>query len=366
MVFLPEELLAEILLFFNVKTIMQLKCLSKSWLAFISDSNFVEKHLKKSSQNPHLTLLWGYSDFNVVPYPVYRILKKPSINLCDSPEIPSINHRKFVGSCNGLLCLSYLDEFCLWNPATRKISTKLGLLPNYIYNYPDLGYFNFTFGYDASTRVYKVIAFRANEIEGSLKSEVKVFSVGDNSWRNIESFPVVPFNWLDHIYHRLRLTDGVHFNGTVNWLAEDMSIISLYLSTETYKQFLLPPGFDTVPFSQPVLRVLMDCLCFSYDSMKTEFVLWQMKQYGVHESWTQLFKISYQNLQMHNIDGSFQLACLYVNGDMVIFANKSKKHRNQAFIYNLKDKTAERIKCENKIRWFNDAKDYVESLVSVC
>jgi hypothetical protein len=51
---------------------------------------------------------------------------------------------------------------------------------------------------------------------------------------------------------------------------------------------------------------------------------------------------------------------------MVIFANKSKKHRNQAFIYNLKDKTAERIKCENKIRWFNDAKDYVESLVSVC
>jgi F-box interacting protein len=116
---------------------------------------------------------------------------------------------------------------------------------------------------------------------------------------------VVPFNWLDHIYHRLRLTDGVHFNGTVNWLAEDMSIISLYLSTETYKQFLLPPGFDTVPFSQPVLRVLMDCLCFSYDSMKTEFVLWKMKQYGVHESWTQLFKISYQNLQMHNIDGVF-------------------------------------------------------------
>jgi hypothetical protein len=46
MVFLPEELLAEILPFFNVKTIMRLKCLSKSWLAFISDSNFVEKHLK--------------------------------------------------------------------------------------------------------------------------------------------------------------------------------------------------------------------------------------------------------------------------------------------------------------------------------
>jgi hypothetical protein len=160
MVFLPEELLAEILPFFNVKTIMQLKCLSKSWLAFISDPNFVEKHLKNSSQNPYLTLCCynqRYLCFDILPYPVYR---------------------------------------------------------------------------------------------------------------------------------------------------------SLYLSTESYKQFLLPPGFVEVPFSLPVLRVLMDCLCFSY-----EFVLWQMKKFGIHESWTQLFKINYQNLQMHNIDGSFQLACLYVNGD---------------------------------------------------
>jgi F-box interacting protein len=243
--------------------------------------------------------------------------------------------------------------FGLWNPATRKTYREFGFLPwGNPYNF---GIFDFTFGYDASRRDYKIVAFRANEIEGSWKSEVKVFSVGDNCWRNIESFK----------YRECVIDDGVHFSGTVNWLAVDMSIVSLYLSTESYKQFLLPPGFDEVPFSLPALRVLMDCLCFSYDSKKTEFVLWQMKQYGVHESWTQLFKISYQNLPMHNIDGSFQLACLYVNGDMVIFANKSRKHRNQAFIYNLKDKTVERIKCSNPIQWFDNAKDYVESLVSV-
>jgi hypothetical protein len=65
---------------------------------------------------------------------------------------------------------------------------------------------------------------------------------------------------------------------------------------------------------------------------------------------------------MHNIDGSFQLACLYVNGDMVIFANQ---RRGKAFIYNLKDKTVETIKCSNPIQWFDNAMDYVESLVSV-
>jgi hypothetical protein len=66
--------------------------------------------------------------------------------------------------------------------------------------------------------------------------------------------------------------DGEHLSGTVNWLAEDKSeqlvIVSLDLSTETYKQFLLPPGFDDVLFVQPILRVLMDCLCFSHDYKK--------------------------------------------------------------------------------------------------
>jgi hypothetical protein len=50
---------------------------------------------------------------------------------------------------------------------------------------------------------------------------------------------------------------------------------------------------------------------------------------------------------------------------MVIFANKSTQDSNQAYIYNLKDKTVERIKCRNKIQWSDNAMDYVESLVSV-
>jgi hypothetical protein len=49
----------------------------------------------------------------------------------------------------------------------------------------------------------------------------------------------------------------------------------------------------------------------------------------------------------------------------LIFANKSKQDRTEAYIYNLIDKTVERIKCSNPIMWFDNAKDYVESLVSV-
>jgi F-box interacting protein len=190
---------------------------------------------------------------------------------------------------------------------------------------------------------------------------------------------VVPHRKLNHPW----LNNGVHVYGTINWLALDKSthieqfvIVSLDLSTETYKQFLLPLGFDEVPFSQPLLRALMDCLYFSHCSNKTEFILWKMKEYGVQESWTQLFKISYQNLAKQivvsmgfmglgfNIDYGYyyQLVCLYVNGDIVIFVSNFCK---QSFIYNLKDNTVVKIKSINTIHWFHDSKDYVESLVSV-
>ncbi|GAU31349.1 hypothetical protein TSUD_315590 [Trifolium subterraneum] len=271
MVFLPEELMAEILPFFNVKTITRLKCLSKSWMTFISDSNFVQKHLKNSLQNPHLTLFWYQRTncFNVVPYPVYPLLKNPGNNLYNSSSFHRLKHRlekpcEFIGSCNGLLCLRYSSglethQFCFWNPATRTTSEKLGSL---CYSNPALGPFHYTFGYDASTTTYKVVAFRTRKSESSWISEVKVFSLGNNSWRNIQSFPFyIPY-----------IPVGVHFSGTVNWLALDKSIthveqfviVSLDLSTETYKQFLLPPDFD------------------------------EMKEYGVQESWTQLFKISFR------------------------------------------------------------------------
>jgi hypothetical protein len=92
-----------------------------------------------------------------------------------------------------------------------------------------------------------------------------------------------------------------------------------------------------------------------------------MNEYGVQESWTQLFKISYQHLAMQigillPMDTIDQLVCLYVNGDIVVFASTRWK---PSFIYNLKDKTVVKIKSKITTHWLSDTKDYVESLVSV-
>jgi hypothetical protein len=72
------------------------------------------------------------------------------------------------------------------------------------------------------------------------------------------------------------------------------------VGTDTYDQYLLPLGFDEVPLAEPTVSVLGGCLCFSYRSYKeNEFVLWQMKKFGIEESWSQLLKIGFQTLQIH-------------------------------------------------------------------
>jgi len=131
---------------------------------------------------------------------------------------------------------------------------------------------------------YKVVAF---------EPEARVFSFRDNVWKSIQRFP---------LYYRLNWS--VHLCGNVNWLAtrkyysyfcknipvEQYVIILLDLSKETYKELLLPQGFDEVPCFEPSLCVLMDCLCFSHVFKKTQLVIWKMTDYGVEDSWTQLFK----------------------------------------------------------------------------
>jgi hypothetical protein len=135
-------------------------------------------------------------------------------------------------------------------------------------------------------------------------------------------------------------------------------ILSLDLSTETYTQLLPPPGFDNVlEYHLPKIVVLMDCLCFCHDFEKTHFVIWQMKDFGVQESWIRLFKISNEKFFKWP-----SLLPLYLseNGDTLILANGDK----EAFIYNHRDKTIEKIGISNHILW-SQAKDYVESLVSI-
>ncbi|XP_050918645.1 uncharacterized protein LOC127136089 [Lathyrus oleraceus] len=188
------------------------------------------------------------------------------------------------------------------------------------------------------------------EVGGNLKNVVKVFSLGDNSWRDIPCLPVIPLYLYDVCNNK-----DVYLNGTVNWLAncnhdfylmgviENYVILSLDLSTESYTQMMLPCGLDKGPHVQ-------------------------MKDFGVQESWVQLFKISYQNFYSINSDlfGKQQLELLPIylceNGYTLILANIYKA---PTFICDCRDNTVEPIRITDTIEWLW-AKDHIESLVRTC
>ncbi|KAK2398891.1 F-box/kelch-repeat protein [Trifolium repens] len=278
----PNDLMVEIVSWLPVKYVIQLRCLNKFFNTLIFDPHFVQMHLNKSTQNSqfaltcfdkHNSLDWDNpEDWNsrLITLSIPCLLQNQFTILNHSDPYYRLNvhpHiiRWIVGSCNGLLCVFGMSSrsyqwLYFWNPAMRKESKKFTLFFN-TYSNPN---FNFSFGYDNSSQTYKVVAFYAEvKPDCNPKSVVKVFSLGDNSWRGIPCLPVLPLYCL---FENKYKNDGVHLNGTINWFAlrDDINIhgikaaaldqcviLSLDLSTETYTKLLLPQRLDKVPHHPP-------------------------------------------------------------------------------------------------------------------
>ncbi|RHN51453.1 hypothetical protein MtrunA17_Chr6g0468721 [Medicago truncatula] len=98
--------------------------------------------------------------------------------------------------------------------------------------------------------------------------------------------------------------------------------------------------------------------------------LWQMKEFGVEDSWTQFLKISYQNLQIaYRLDDVFQVfpLCLSENGGTLILVinNSVLNIGDQEILYNWRNNRVKKIENTYRIIW-KASKGYVESLVSTC
>ncbi|XP_058741892.1 F-box/kelch-repeat protein At3g23880-like [Vicia villosa] len=374
-VFLHNDLVTEVLSALPVKSLVRFKCVSKHWKTLISDHSFVKLHLRRSqTRNQYLTLVTSEEfDRRIVPYPICRLLDNPSFNLFDDSDhrLKYSRCERIVGSCNGLILFSdilsdydfniksYRRSYWLyvWNPATRKTSERFessGLSFN----------FNFAFGCDNSNDTYKIVAF--SYLEDEFKTEVRVLSLGDYVWRNVECFMnvILPQNY-------------VYLGETINWLAihkrkdimvELFVIISFDLRTETYKEMEVPCGFNQVSWKlpDPVLGVLEGCLCFSYYNEK-DFVIWLTKGFGVKDSWTEFLKINNLNIQIdYNYIDRHPWVPLLLSDDTLILTSHNE---SQAILYNWRDNRVTRTniigsRTGSYLDW-QDAKVYVESLVPI-
>ncbi|XP_045830741.1 F-box/kelch-repeat protein At3g23880-like [Trifolium pratense] len=373
--YLPYDVIEEeILCRLPVKLLRQLCCVCKSWNTLISKNlKFAKKHLRMSTKNRYLitTRRWrGSKELTINSYPLdsipfHSILTSNGTQL-DYPEYISQRYLRhgLVDSCDGLLCFLINDHLVhIYNPCLRKVKE----LP-----YLDFPHFltdcRYAFGYDPFIDNYKVIAvlsYVVPEKDQVCKgSEVKVYTLGTDSWKKIKDFP------SSKAPHGRR---GIFVNGTVNWLTYDdnsknlTGIVSLHLGSESYQEIPLPDY--KVNFNTLTLDVMRDCLCiFSQKSVESFIDVWLMKEYYVNkDSWVKLISVPHigDSGYFSHLGGSgyFFTKILDISEDdnqvLLVFKELDKL---KWVVYDCKNKTPVSSKIED-FCWV-ESNVYVESLIS--
>ncbi|XP_057786345.1 F-box/kelch-repeat protein At3g23880-like [Salvia miltiorrhiza] len=245
---LHEEIIEEeILPRLSVKSLLRVRCVSKSWGSLIGSKRFIKRHHQNSKKNPCFLQQSVIIDTYLGEWP-HRTLK-------------------IVGCCNGLLCILEEEEekeeerirIQLWNPSTR-ISKKLPEIsnPGFIQK--------FGFGWVESSDEYKVFVsvFGFHDSQGI----GKVYSSKTKSWKTIEMCPYLHSSW----------SRGVFAGGKLYWKSGLVKlIICLDLKSEVFGRIEFPLDQE---YYGGTVGVLGGFLCVLCDNYKIGFRVWVMK-----ESW---------------------------------------------------------------------------------
>lgn len=290
---LPQDIIADILSRLEVKQLLCYRCVSKTWRKLIDGPDFIKLHLTNSISSSSNQLLILKHSKNL-----YRV-SSDSLNLASVLDHPLMcyNHSvKLLGSCNGLLCISNIvDDIAFWNPCTRRhrVLPYLSLEHKKFSGASVYSSSVYGFGYDLIHDDYKLVRITQfcgvqNEI---FESEVKVFSLIRNYWTRIRDMPYVL---------RCPETDGVYACGALHWVVrrnvkfeECNIVVALDLAAEQYKEVLLPK-FDGKNFVE--VGVLGGCLSVVANYAKFRSDVWVMKEYGMEDSWINLFSVSQEQL----------------------------------------------------------------------
>ncbi|XP_047320251.1 F-box/kelch-repeat protein At3g23880-like [Impatiens glandulifera] len=274
--YLPIHIIEEIIVRLPVKSLLQIRCVCKSWQALTYDPIFIQRHLRASTkkdddddyEHKRLLVMPDFAHFN---------LKSCSLssNSC---------------SVNGLVCIIIDNKvLVIWNPCTGKSKR----LPNCGFKKSQAQYI-YEFGYDEVSSDYKVVAIKSEIVnfQVTFNNKVKLYGLKSDSWKNIGDFSGIP----------LHNASSIFVSGSLHWISVTgpfmKSVISLDLSKETYSTIVEPSygegyreGDGDVMVS--ILGVLSGNLCMlSY--MDAEYAdLWVMKEYGKVESWYKLCSMTY-------------------------------------------------------------------------
>ncbi|CAO2826905.1 unnamed protein product [Amaranthus hypochondriacus] len=375
----PTDVIIEILSRLPVKFLLRSTTVCKSWRSLIKSPIFINLHLKKSllSNSDHnLMISWNslhFAEFNS---------NCSSLSLSSKlkhPLEPSKLH--LIGSCDGLVCVcdeTRSDVFII-NPLTKSLRKLPSIrIPN---RYKEVGdaAIVFGFGYDSQNDDYKV--FRSLQ-DGpnkmgffTLDGEAQVYSLKNDTWKNVERMPYRIFLW-NHA--------GVHVNETIhhvtfvrNIFSEKRLIVGFNLRTETFSSMDLP-NYDTSGTNYMFMCELDGCLSLlvNYSRDPVAYApygfphadgadLWVMKEYGKKKSWVKLFSI--RDPESIGIFGEINVVYLKDETTILLKIDTGSATRCDSELgwYDLKKKTFEKILVNRGPNSLYEAIFFNGSLVSV-
>ncbi|XP_037497978.1 F-box protein CPR1 [Jatropha curcas] len=303
----PEDIVAEIFLKLEVKSLLRFKSISKSCNSLISSPDFIKSHLHQSKDYPT----------------VYSGNQRQTRAIALTGVSWDFSSNKIVSTPDSRYSL------IVWNPATRECR----VLPD-----PEK-FVSYGLGYDSATDDYKVIRWGSREITvHSLKSN------------RIQKIKVK----VDFRFYQA----GTFIHGALHWVVADWVIAAFNLADDKILQLEIPNRqADEIICNLGVFR---GCLCyFSRNGhVPCHLNVWVMKEYGVTTSWTKFVTIPPERVRVFPYKATF--CCR--NDAIFIVANKYDG-TSALFWYDLKNKESKNLKTF-KHPVVARVVSFVESLVS--
>ncbi|KAI9095736.1 hypothetical protein K1719_026296 [Acacia pycnantha] len=370
--YLPLEIIIDILKRLRVKSLLRFRAVCKDWRNLLKSPFFIEEHYHHSAiKSPLLTC--HVSNRNPIGSPLclFRFEKETveaeRMHLMDSLRRVSC----IIGSSNGLLCVKLGDaiddpppSILLLNPATREVM-QVPRSTNHFSSRCDFG-----FGYSSVVGDYKIVIIHKERINSEILSvdRVEVYSLRTGSWKEVE-FGVIQGACF--------LYNPVAVNGAIFWLGGIILeggycrrvIISFDLAMEAFTLIRIPSS-AFVPPLPPLIKYVLDvyenklAMIHQYvnelkEVLEYTFIdLWVLEEgsgaYGKSCSWSRRYRIRADPPSLRPI-------CLWRNG--IVCFNCSDPDSLFSLTANNELKRYHMSLCKGHM---HGSFFYAESLVSMC
>ncbi|KAK4737371.1 hypothetical protein R3W88_001068 [Solanum pinnatisectum] len=291
---LPQDVVINILLMLPVKSLMRLKCLSKSCYTLGQSSNFVNLHLNRPTTCKDGLILFKHSikQDNDLYKTISSFLSgddgnhlnpiNPDLDVTCMTSNYSNDFDQFISPCQGIIALMDNLTTVLFNLSTRNYRLlpprPLSIPPPFSHSIEYVG-----FGLDTVANDYKVIrildVYRVDHgYPQDIEKNIEVYDLDIDSWRELDhadqNFPNIYWSPNPHVIHSFDLN-------TETFRTEEIPDSCYFMDGPSYGLAVLNDTFTLICY--PAIERAMDTNEFTY--------IWLRKDYSGCDSWIKKYTI---------------------------------------------------------------------------